>query len=188
MNVKQYFLSVYSIRPRKNLITLVKQYKDLDLKIIRKYPLVIVGYMDSRYKYVYDELYKEQAEIKRLGGKIIFTNYIPDKDLELLYNFQYLFVSPSTMEGFDMPVVEQLLHDNIVIQSDIPVHKEILGKLVYYYDTMNYTQLRNIIEGIMVYGKAKQIHEITPLYYFSHYTWKDQQKMYIDIFNNLYKN
>ena len=185
---KQYFLSVYSVRPRKNLITLLKQYNNLNKDIIKKHPLVIVGYIDTKYyNEVYQQLLNEQKKQEEKGGKVIFTNYITDKELELLYNFSYIFISPTSSEGFDMPQVEQLLHDNIVIQSNIPVHKEILGKLVYYYEIFNYIQLRNIIEGIIIYGKSKNIHNITSLYYFYNYTWKDQQNEYMKIFKNLVK-
>lgn len=59
---------------------------------------------------------------------IIFTGYLSDDELKVLYKHAFLYVFPSVYEGFGIPIIDAQAFGIPVICSNIPVFKEIAGK------------------------------------------------------------
>ncbi|MCL4418036.1 MAG: glycosyltransferase family 4 protein [Actinobacteria bacterium] len=100
----KFILSVGTIEPRKNYVTLIRAFNILKDNLPEfEYQLVIAGRTGWKSEAAYEEFgnspYKED---------IIFTGRIPDKELIHLYNMAELFVYPSIFEGFGLPVVEAM--------------------------------------------------------------------------------
>ncbi|MGL5980050.1 MAG: glycosyltransferase family 4 protein [Phocaeicola sp.] len=101
----RYLLYVGTIEERKNLLLVAKALKELPEKV----KVVAVG---KRTPY--------QAEIESylasngLTDRVIFLNKVPFDDLPTLYQLAHLFVYPSRIEGFGIPLLEAL-------KSQVPV-------------------------------------------------------------------
>lgn len=121
---KKYILSVATLNKRKNIPALIEAYKKLntDLK------LVLVGNASS-----------EKFNTK--NQNIIFTGYVDDEILKVLYKNAFLYVFPSVYEGFGIPIIDAQAFGIPVICSDIPVFREIGGDGVKYcsIDSVSYT-------------------------------------------------
>lgn len=102
---KPYILCVATIADRKNQLTLVKAFEELQNKDV---DLVLVGGKSAYQNQIED--YIQQKNIK--GIHII--NGVPFADLPALYQNATLTVYPSIFEGFGIPIVEAL-------HSGIPV-------------------------------------------------------------------
>lgn len=112
---KEYILSVGSLNKRKNIQMLIDAYSSIDTD--KK--LVIVGK-------------KENANLLSENKNIIFTGYVEDEELKVLYKNAMLFVFPSIYEGFGIPLIDAQNFGIPVLCSDIPVFREIGGRSIEY--------------------------------------------------------
>lgn len=108
---KKYILSVATLNKRKNIPMLIDAYSQLDSDI----KLVLVG--------------KASSESFNCNNQnIIFTGYLSDDELKVLYKHAFLYVFPSVYEGFGIPIIDAQAFGVPVLCSNIPVFKEIAGK------------------------------------------------------------
>jgi glycosyltransferase involved in cell wall biosynthesis len=116
-------LSVGTLEPRKNGINLVAGFKEfLDKTGNQDLILLFVG----KKGWLYDELFQKITEFN-LEKRIIFSGYVPDRDLAAFYNLALCLVYPSFYEGFGLPVAEAMACGCPVITSDISSLAEITG-------------------------------------------------------------
>jgi len=123
---KPYILSVGTLEPRKNLITLLKAYKTLRGKGY-DYQLVIVGKKGWYFK-------KLLKEIESFGKDIIITGYVQRKELPALYSGAEVMVFPSLYEGFGLPPLEAMQCGCPVICSDTSSLPEICEEAAIYIE------------------------------------------------------
>lgn len=76
------------------------------------------------------------------------------------YYTKSILIYPSYIETFGLPMLEAKLHEGIILASDCPFSREILGgyKNAYYFDPFNTNTLKaimaNLISGELVYQEA----------------------------------
>ena len=63
---------------------------------------------------------------------IIFTGFISNEDVKVLYKNALIYLFPSLYEGFGIPIIDAQTLGVPVICSDIPVFREICEDSVYY--------------------------------------------------------
>lgn len=132
IGAKEYFLSVCTLEPRKNLNTLIAAYDRLPDAIKMKTPLVLVG----------GSGWGQDATVtafKKLcpNGKLIFTGYVPDQDLQVLYKKAKGFFYPSVYEGFGLPAVEAMQYGTPTVLSEALALKEVSGGAAYHVESLN---------------------------------------------------
>ncbi len=116
-----FILFVGLIEPRKNLPMLIKSYAETQKQRI-DVPLVIVGREGWHYEKVY-QLIKDHG----IENKVLFTGYISDQDLPLVYNLARVFVYPSSYEGFGFPPLEAMACGTPVISTAVSAMLETVG-------------------------------------------------------------
>lgn len=122
----KYILCVGTIAPHKNIKKLVQAFSNITKKI-PQYKLVIAGKKGWMYRDFFEE-------VKRLNlqDKVVFTDFISNFGLEVLYKNADLFVSVSLYEGFGFPPLEAMGRNLPVLISNIEVFKEICGSSAMY--------------------------------------------------------
>jgi glycosyltransferase involved in cell wall biosynthesis len=128
---ENYILSLSSIQPRKNLVRLIEAYSCLrgvqpEVKLPQ---LVLVG----KRGWLEHETFRA-AERSALGNDILFTGYVPERDLAALYSGAICFVYPSYFEGFGLPVVEAMQCGVPVIAGNRTSLPEVLGNAGVLFD------------------------------------------------------
>ncbi|CAI2315513.1 glycosyltransferase family 4 protein [Vibrio parahaemolyticus] len=117
--ISDYMLTIGTLEPRKNMVTLIKAYLEVTKQGYSLPQLVIVGgkgWMQNELNSLV-ESGVSKGVIRKLG-------YVPDEDLPLLYSCSKAFILASTYEGFGMPVLEAQASGCPVIISNIPSMKE----------------------------------------------------------------
>lgn len=114
---KPYFLHVGVMEKRKNLLTLIKAFKQFLEGQNSNFYLVLVGQRGPRKDM--DDYDAIIAEIKssNLEDKVILPGYVSREELDSYYRHAFGYIFPSLNEGFGMPVLEAFSYQLPVIIS-----------------------------------------------------------------------
>lgn len=117
-----YLLSVGTLEPRKNLVTIIDAFLKLDSRIQEQYPLVLVGmkgWLTDSLQTKMDPLIN-RGLVKSLG-------FVPDEQMPALYSGAAAFLYPSLYEGFGLPPLEAMACGAPVIVSNSSSLPEVVG-------------------------------------------------------------
>lgn len=134
----QFILNVGTIEPRKNILTVVKAIRDVDI------PLVIVGKKKPYYKEV--ETYIAEHKMEH---RIYFLEGLALNELSALYKMATIFVYPSIFEGFGIPIIEALYSKTPVITSTGSCFSEAGGPDSIYIDPNDIEKIKSAIEILL---------------------------------------
>lgn len=142
-------LCVGELQARKNLPTLIRAYGRLVQQGLT-HSLVIAG----RKGWMYDELFQAVQSLN-LTDRVIFTGYVPEQDLPLLYNVADVFVYPSLYEGFGLPVLEAMACGIPVVTTNVSSMPEITGDAGVLVDPYDVDSMADAIRRVVV---DREIH------------------------------
>jgi glycosyltransferase involved in cell wall biosynthesis len=126
-----YILSVGRLNPRKNLPALARAFARFQAEGHRAHQLVIAGKEDF-------ETVRTMDAVRAAGGRdIIFTGYVPDRDLASLVRGAEIFIFPSLFEGVGLPLMEAMAAGVPVITSTVSSMPEIAGGAARLVDPTN---------------------------------------------------
>ena len=147
-----YILFLSTLKPSKNVEGLLEAYSSLD-KLLGDVKLVISGKKGWLYKTIF-----EKVELLHLEKKVIFTDYVTEKEKAALIKGARLFILPSFWEGFGMDVVNSMACGTPVVISNIGSLPEIGGRAAIFVDPYN---IKSISDGIrQVFSmKAKEYNK-----------------------------
>ncbi len=152
--ISNYFLYVGNVYPHKNVGLLIEAFKTISQKK-PSLNLVFVGSNDFLYKKL-----KEHVGKNIPGNKVHFLENVSDERLSELYKGATALVRTSLMEGFSLPPLEALENGCLVLASDIPVHREIFGDSIIYFDqfkTDDILSKMNYVLGLTASEKEKLV-------------------------------
>lgn len=138
---KPYLMHTSAFDDHKNFDGLIRAFAGLPQKLRDGHQLVLVG-RNSEAKNSALRCLCEEVGLS--ASNVIMTGYVTDADLASLYRNSALFIFPSFLEGFGLPVVEAMACGAPVIASDIPSVRDIVnyeGALFKPSDTGEITTL-----------------------------------------------
>jgi glycosyltransferase involved in cell wall biosynthesis len=141
---RDYILLVSTVVEHKNIHNLVKAYSRLSSETRYNHPLIIVGDKKSNQKYTK----KVQSLIKELGVTRDIS-LIGRVDLDVLksyYDGAHLFVFPSLIESFGLPLLEAMAFNIPIVASARAALPEVGGEAAIYFDPGDPDQMSVIIE------------------------------------------
>ncbi len=130
-----YFLTVGTIEPRKNYITLIKAF-EIFCQTNDNIFLRIVGYTGWKSKGLL-----EYIDASEYSDRIIIEGYMDDERLNLLYSQATAFVFPSLYEGFGLPLLEAMSFSLPIICSRIPTSVEVCEDSALYFEPQDISLL-----------------------------------------------
>ncbi len=148
---RPYFLFVGTLERKKNVVQLAHGFDTFLSKYNLDMDLVIAGKPDVHYPDI-----KFQAMDIVNKNRLVFTDYIPDKDLTALYQGAYAYANASLHEGFGLPGVEAMKFGLPLTVSNIDVFNEIYDNAALYFDPYN---LDDMAEKFYLLAKDAQFHQ-----------------------------
>jgi len=123
-----FLLFVGALEPRKNLLNLIEALKIIHEKH-KKILLVLVGPKRQDYKNVINKIKELELEpwIRMVG-------YVYEKELRTFYRLASVFVFPSLLEGFGLPLLEAMASDLPVAASQTSAITEIVKDACLYFN------------------------------------------------------
>ncbi|HMN19362.1 MAG TPA: glycosyltransferase family 1 protein [Candidatus Moranbacteria bacterium] len=119
-----FILSLSTIEPRKNIESLASAFdvfKKTALPAEERTKLVIAGAKGWKTRAIFDKLRRA-----KYTDDILYIGAVADEDKPYVYNLASLFVYPSHLEGFGLPVLEAMKCAVPVVSS----HTSSLGEVV----------------------------------------------------------
>jgi len=159
-----YLLYVGVAYPHKNLDGLLEAW-NIYTKKHSTYQLVLVG----KKNYFYKKLF-EKAQKLRLKN-IIFTDFVPDDELIILYRNSSLYIMPSFYEGSALPSLESLYYGIPVISSNATCLPEILKDAACYFDPHDHNQIAKTIELVLDTAKIRNDLIVRGKKVYSSHSW-----------------
>jgi glycosyltransferase involved in cell wall biosynthesis len=122
----KFILTVSNLDHRKNLINVLRAFVSLPEDITNEFSLIVVCNSEI-------ECVKNNREISELisnhrNAKIEFLYFIPDDELNILYNICHLFIYASLYEGGGLPVIEAMKCGAPVIAGNTSSIPELIGR------------------------------------------------------------
>jgi glycosyltransferase involved in cell wall biosynthesis len=180
----KYILYVGNVKPHKNLKGLVNAYLRLPVHIQQQYKIVVVGKIEGFI--IGDEsllnLIDSQPLLKQ---NVIFTGFVNDDDMDVIYAAASLFILPSLYEGFGLPPLEAMLNECPVLVSNQNSLPEVCGEAADYFDPLNYGDMVMQIEKVLsdtilrenLVAKGKERVKL--------FTWANSAALHIELFNRI---
>ena len=179
---KKFILYVGNVKPHKNLTGLVEAFL-LAKEKLRDYHLVIVGKKEG---FITGDasLIKRISDNEFLSERVIFTGYVPNDDLPVMYNLASLFVFPSFYEGFGLPPLEAMACGCPLLTSDAASMPEVCRDAARYFDAGNPSDIaEKIIDSL--FGSDSDIFVQRGLRRIEDFSWKTFYKQQVDVFYKL---
>ena len=177
---EKYFLFVGNVKPHKNLKVLLNAYLKLPKGIRQTYKIVIIGKKEGFI--TPDKEIFNLIEINNLSDNILFTGYIEDFLMPLVYKNATLFIFPSLYEGFGLPVLEAMLSKTPVLASNKASITEIAKKHAIYFNPYDEEELARKILNLLK-DKIKRKGYINGGFKHAQtFSWQRSAEQHINIF------
>jgi glycosyltransferase involved in cell wall biosynthesis len=139
---QSYILYTGGIEPRKNIDRLLVAYSVLPERLREGHQLVIVCRIEPDVR---KTLAARLAEL-RIDDRVLFTGFVHDDELTLLYQAAFLFVFPSLYEGFGLPIAEAIACGAPVIAARNSALVELVQDRAAQFDAENVRSIASALE------------------------------------------
>lgn len=142
-----FILYVGNVKPHKNLKTLLKALKLLINSGFER-QLTIVGKKEG-FITGDREIYNFIKNDKTLEKHVVFTGFISEEELSIIYNLCGVLAFPSYYEGFGLPPVEAMKCGRPAVVSNAASMPEICGDAVLYFNPDDHIDLAQKLKLIL---------------------------------------
>ncbi len=141
-----YILFVGNIEPRKNLVSLLKAYENMQSDLQKNFALLLVGAKGWKDNEIHNQIENMQSK----GLKVILpTSYVEDADLPALYSAASAFAYVSVYEGYGIPPTEAMACGTAVLSSNNSSLPEAVGDAALTVNALDVKEITKGLESIL---------------------------------------
>ena len=129
--LKRPFLYIGTFEPRKNLTRLIIAHQSLTPKLRSQHPLYLMGRFGWKTSDIKDALENDHSQT------LIVVQDPTDEDLRTALQKCHALVMPSVYEGFGLPILEAMSMNCMILCSNIPIFREIVGSNAIFFDPLS---------------------------------------------------
>ncbi len=178
LNHEKIILSLCTLEPRKNLITLIEAFEKLN-EIDRSIKLVLAGTLGWKSNSLIEKINSSKA-----FDSIIQTGYITDSDLSILYSIADVFVYPSIYEGFGLPILEAMQCGTPCVAGNHSSIPEVAGDAALLIDVKSVNELQLAVSKIIESSKISKMLRKKGLQQSSKFNWRNTAKTTLSVYLN----
>lgn len=175
----KYLFTVVAAYPHKNLMTLLKAFKEISIKK-PNLQLVVVG-LGGRA----EEDIKKFISENNLSKRVHILGWVNNTILSTLYKFAEVFIFPSKYEGFGFPIVEALYFKKPIVSSNAFSLKEVVGDAGILVNPINVDELSKSICKVLDNSHIKNKLLKASGKKIRNFLWSDAAEQTINIFKSL---
>ncbi len=173
---KDFLLYIGRLNRRKNLQALIAAFNEFKRRGTRPHQLVVVGRRDflpaEDMATIDSSPYRED---------VVFTGYVPDGHLPLLYGTAALFVYPSLFEGFGLPCLEAMACGCPVVTSNTTSLPEVVGDAAIMVNPNEHREICAAMEAVLDDGDRRREMIVRGLARAAEFTWRRTATKFLEI-------
>jgi glycosyltransferase involved in cell wall biosynthesis len=176
---KKFILYVGNIQPRKNLPRLIEAFRQLKQKGL-PHQLVLVG----AAQWAVSDTFRA-ATRDGLEREVIFTGYVPERDLPWFYRAAEVLAYPSLLEGFGLPLVEAMACGTPVVTSNSVAIRETVGDAAIVVDPLNTQAIADGIHTVISDTAVRQHLIAKGLARAQQFTWAETARCTLQVYEEV---
>jgi glycosyltransferase involved in cell wall biosynthesis len=184
-----FILNVGGIHERKNVVRLVHAFSKLVNQQGYSGKLLITGSVSGapyqiRMKKVCDAAVRETG----MEARVIFTGFIPDRELDSLLRRAHFLVYPSLYEGFGIPVLEAMKVGTPVITSKLTAMPEVAGDAAILIDPYDTEDIVSAMSELLEDNELRKELSHRGVERASSYSWDRTAEQYLRLYEETRAN
>jgi len=177
---ERYFLHVGTWEPRKNILGLLKGYKQLLENDPDAPPVVLVG----RPGWLFESVRAEIDSLK-INQHLHWLGNVSDVELPAIYNAAIALISPSFYEGFGMPALEAMACGTVPIVSNRSSLPEVVGDVGLLVDPDDPNSIAKALERALTDDGWRIAHQAAGIGRAQQFTWERSAKIALHAYTSL---
>jgi glycosyltransferase involved in cell wall biosynthesis len=186
----KFILFVGDINWNKNVPNLVRACKK------GKYPLVIAGSSATKTDVPNHPWTKDlrwlQAQANKLKNKktkrLILTGFVPDKDLNALFNLATVYCQPSFAEGFGLPLVQAMQSGCPVAHGFHTSPPEVMGGVGLSFNPRSVEDIYSVLKKYWHNSTLRRSQKILGLSRAKVFKWSNTAQKTLALYSSLVSN
>jgi len=177
---RPYILFVGNLKPHKNVRTLLRAFAEIRVRKNLDHHLLILG-DDRKWKA------SLVSECGQLGIKehVHFVPQAAYEELPWVYGAADLFVMPSLIEGFGLPVLEAMACGTPVVCSRAASLPEVGGNAVDYFDPSSEDDLAAALERVLGSHELQQTLRCRGFERVKLFPWSQTARQTLDLYRSV---
>lgn len=177
---QQFWLSVGTLEPRKNIRCLLRTFAKLVSQQATPYPLLLAGKSGWLEENIEDFI----AELG-LSSHVHVLGYVSENDLAWLYANCFCFVYPSLFEGFGLPVLEAMEFGAPVITSNASSLPEVAGNAAILINPQDEEALLQALLRISNNATYREELKVLSQNQARQFSWKNTAKTVLNLYQKV---
>ena len=165
----------------KNIEKSIIAFSKLDPTLLEDLSYVIVCEINKSDKIRLAKLAKDHD----LFNNIIFTGYISDDELNVLYNSCDAFFFPSLIEGLGIPILEAMKCGSPVIGSNASSISELINNPKFTFNPNDEDEMHLLLNKILTNSTFRNESIQNSLKQITQYSWEKSAKKVISVYSTL---
>lgn len=175
-----YILYIGGFSTRKNVRELILAFKNINSSLKTPYTLILAGSIKDEGKKLVS-----LVESLNIQNNVVFTGFLDEEFLPIIYNGAEAFVYPSLYEGFGLPPLEAMSCKTPVITSNLTSIPEVTGDSAILIDPFNSDELGNELFNLLNNDKFREDLAIKGYKKSLEFSWQNTAKKTLDAYNSL---
>lgn len=175
-----YILFVGNVEARKNLVRVLQAFARLREKGIAE-KMVVVGPQKWKYAHIMQAL----TDLK-IEEDVLFTGYINEADLPIIYSAADVFVFPSLYEGFGLPPLEAMACGAPVLTSNVSSLPEVVGDAAVKVDPYDVEAITDGLTRLLTDTAFHQTMHERGLAHAVQFTWQRTASATLTIYHHVF--
>lgn len=172
---ERFVLYVGSIEPRKNLVRLLKAYRQLPSVLRKEIKLILAGFRG----WDNDEVMELLTELKE---DVSYLGYVAEEDLANLYCLAEIFVYPALYEGFGLPPLEAMACGCPVLVSKVASLPEVCGEAAVYVNPLDVNEMCDQMGNLLCDESLKMKLKKEGLTQARRFSWEKSATEHLQVF------
>ena len=172
-----YFLYLGTLEPRKNLDRLIRAYALLKQQHPDAPQLVLAGGYGWRNNHIY-----QLVQTLHLEDDVLFTEYVPEEDVQPLLCGAMAFVFPSVYEGFGMPPLEAMACGTPVLTTRAASLPEVVGDAAVIVDPHHTEDIAQGLEKLFLDAALRERLQKEGLRRAAMFSWENAAAALYDVY------
>lgn len=169
---KDIILFVGSIKPHKNVLSLLKMFALLK-KWGLPHQLVICGKWDKKEDHLKETM---------MDPDIRYIGEVPVEDLVVLYNMAGALVHLSLYEGFGLTILEAMKCGTPVVVTDSSSIPEVVGKSAFVVPPGNIDEIADTVYNVLVNKHLREEMSESGLDHVKKFSWEKAAKETLEVY------